>query len=609
MEPLDRIEDERLVLALRAGDQDAFGRLFDRWYDRVHDLARRVTRDDALAADVAQDAFLTAWQRLDRLEDPASFGGWVLRIARNRALDLVRAPAQARTRADEDMSAHVDEEATTGRLAEVDDPAAVAADHEVQELVWSAAATLGERDLTALDLSLRHGLEPAEIGEVLGINRNAANQLVHRMKGRLATAVRSRVLWRGGRPSCGVLQAALEAEGIDAFDARAVKVADRHAGTCTDCAKRRDLRLDPAQLFAAVPIVAVPAVFKAEAASALTAAGVPMQGSAAVGVGAPGADAGGANAGADGGSSVDGGSADGGPSDGGPGTEGSGDVGSADSPSGAGQETVGDTGAGDASTSAATAPGGPSGETSAMTEVVAPRSADGPPTDGVTEDWAAPASDDDGDDEAPAGRNRRRALVLGGVALLLLGAVLTALVLGGSDGDGEADDASGILVTDDEPVGTTTAPTTTEPAPTTTTEPQISVVVTPGGGPDGSGGDPVEDPPVVPDPGSNPPSNPPPPPPPPPPAPAPTGSVAVSPPTVPEVSTVRSTVSWSSGNATSVSISGPGLSSSAGSGAVQVCPGSLVGLTCTSAPGSYTYTLTVNGPGGTITRTATLTVA
>ncbi len=278
MGPLDRAEDERLVLALRAGDQDAFGRLFDRWYDRVHELARRITRDDGLAADVAQDAFLAAWQRLDRLEDPASFGGWLLRIARNRALDVVRAPAHSRTEADEDVSLVADEQAVASRAAAMTDPALVAGDREVQDLVWSAAATLGERDLTALDLSLRHGLEPAEIGEVLGINRNAANQLVHRMKGRLATAVGCRVLWRGGSPACADLAGALEADGLDDFDTAAVKVADRHAATCADCSRRRETRLDPAKLFAAVPVAIAPALLKAKAAAALDAAGVPMGG-------------------------------------------------------------------------------------------------------------------------------------------------------------------------------------------------------------------------------------------------------------------------------------------------------------------------------------------
>ena len=512
MEPLDRVEDERLVRALRAGDQDAFGRLFDRWYDRVHDLARRITRDDALAADVAQDAFLAAWQRLDRLDDPASFGGWLLRIARNRALDVVRAPAQARTQADEEVTTTLDEQAASARLADLADPAAVAEDHEVQELVWSAAATLGERDLTALDLSLRHGLEPAEIGEVLGINRNAANQLVHRMKGRLATAVRSRVLWQGGRPACTELQALLEADGIDTFDAGAVRVADRHAGSCDACSRRRETRLDPAQLFAAVPIAVAPVLLKAKAAAALEAAGVPMGGSTCTGSG-----------------------------------------------NGRG---------------------------------------------------SAPAAADTGAATSRRGRRRRpsqRAVALTTVAVVVVAFVVAVLAVESLDHDDpiEAVEAAAVVTT------TTVEQERVERSgPTTTTAPEITITIEPDptdpATPPNEGTPPV----AVPDPGPTNPGGPPPqqPPPAPPPA-APTGSLTVSPSHLPPTpSAGGATLSWTTANANSVSVTGSGVSSSAPSGSQTVCPGSS-GSTCFPQPGTYTYVLTATGPGGTIQRTATLTVS
>ena len=511
MGPLDRAEDERLVLALRAGDQDAFGRLFDRWYDRVHELARRITRDDALAADVAQDAFLAAWQRLDRLDDPASFGGWLLRIARNRALDVVRSPAHTRTQADDDVSTLVDEAATGDRLVELGDPADVAGDREVQELIWSAAATLGERDLTALDLSLRHGLEPGEIGEVLGINRNAANQLVHRMRGRLATAIGSRVLWRGGQPACAELRAALAADGLDEFDARAVRVADRHAGSCEACTRRRESRLDPAQLFASVPVIAAPIVLKAKAAAALEAVGVPMGGSTGAGSGS--------------------------------GTGGAGAAGAA------------------------------------------------------------------GDVPQPQQRRRpsRRAVALGVVALVVIALVVAVLAVESLDHDGPTVAAEGA-------VG---VPVTTEaPATTTTTEQgRLTVETVPDPSTDGPTAPDSTDPVVTPDPGSGDPPPVVPPPPPPPPA-APSGSVSVAPatrpPTVPTAA--EAVVSWTSANGTSVSITGPGLSSSSASGSQRVCPGSVItdaaGNTfCVAPAGTYTYTLTVTGPGGSVQRSATLTVS
>ena len=64
-----RAEDARLVTAIRNGDPDAFGRLYDDWFDRVHDLAGRIVNDDDAAADIAQAAFVQAWRNLDSLQD------------------------------------------------------------------------------------------------------------------------------------------------------------------------------------------------------------------------------------------------------------------------------------------------------------------------------------------------------------------------------------------------------------------------------------------------------------------------------------------------------------------------------------------------------------
>jgi hypothetical protein len=59
-----------------------------------------------------------------------------------------------------------------------------------------------------------------------------------------------------------------------------VRVTDRHAAGCDECANRRRLRLDPAKMFAAIPIISIPAL-KSKAAYALSEAGVPMSGSQA----------------------------------------------------------------------------------------------------------------------------------------------------------------------------------------------------------------------------------------------------------------------------------------------------------------------------------------
>lgn len=270
-----RAEDAALVDAARAGDPEAFGTLYDRWFARVHDLAFRITRDEQAAADVVQDAFLSAWRALGDLEDPTAFGGWLLRITRNRAFNQGRSTARAQP-VDTETMAMIERTQAEDRVDELDEPARLAGDSELVALVWESVDALGERDAEVLDLSLRHGLSPAEVADVVGTNRNAANQMVHRARQRLGDAVRARVLWRGGEPQCGDLADVLRDAHVTRFDADAVRITTTHAETCELCSERRRLRLDPAALFSAVPMIGAPVLLKQKVAHALADAGVPM---------------------------------------------------------------------------------------------------------------------------------------------------------------------------------------------------------------------------------------------------------------------------------------------------------------------------------------------
>ena len=283
-------EDAEWVEAARSGDERAFGRLFDRWFDPVYDIAFRIVRDPDTAAEVAQDVFLAAWQGLDGLEQPGSFGGWVRRIARNRALN--RLDRERRSVPDGEQAA-----ATLDRAAPDVDLTAALGEREQRELVWAAASALGERDASVLDLHLRHGLGAAEIAGELGVTPNNAHQLLFRLKGKLGGAIRAWVLWRGAGRGCGELDRAISDAGLTTFGPEAVRVIGRHAQGCAGCSERQELRLAPEALFAAMPIVAAPPLLKAEAAAALGRAGVPMAGSS-TGISGDG-DAGGAAGGDD----------------------------------------------------------------------------------------------------------------------------------------------------------------------------------------------------------------------------------------------------------------------------------------------------------------------
>lgn len=87
--PSHAAEDADLVREAQRGDQSAFAQLYDRYARVIHGvLLARVPRDDV--DDLVQDVFLSAWNRLTVLRDPAAFGGWLTIIARNRATDFHR---------------------------------------------------------------------------------------------------------------------------------------------------------------------------------------------------------------------------------------------------------------------------------------------------------------------------------------------------------------------------------------------------------------------------------------------------------------------------------------------------------------------------------------
>ena len=270
-------DDDQLVLAAQSGDPDAFGVLFDRWFDRVFDVAYRIVRDQEVAAEVTQDVFLVAWTHMSAIRQPASFGGWLLRTVQNRAINRLERERRSIAVGDDVMDLHAGHDRSHIDLVEG------LHQSEQADLVWAAADALGARDASVLDLHLRHGLDAPELAEALGVTVNNAHQLLFRLRKRLATALRGWVLWRGGEPACPELATGLRTADITSFGPAAVARIERHANGCTRCVGRGAQRFAPEAMFAAGPLVAVAPWLKAQVVAALVSAGVPMQGSAEVG--------------------------------------------------------------------------------------------------------------------------------------------------------------------------------------------------------------------------------------------------------------------------------------------------------------------------------------
>ncbi len=82
--------DETLVMLTLAGEQRAYEVLVRRYQKLVIASAISVTKRQFMAEDAAQDAFVTAWMKLNTLQEPQKYGAWVCRIAKNCALNMLK---------------------------------------------------------------------------------------------------------------------------------------------------------------------------------------------------------------------------------------------------------------------------------------------------------------------------------------------------------------------------------------------------------------------------------------------------------------------------------------------------------------------------------------
>ncbi|MBA3396918.1 MAG: sigma-70 family RNA polymerase sigma factor [Deltaproteobacteria bacterium] len=152
------VELATVVLAARRGDRAAFAELYRRFSRAVHGVVlARVSYGEA--ADVLQDVFASALERLPQLAEPAAFPGWILAIARNRAIDHVRGRRP------------------TDELPELPGPPSRAA--EVAQ-VLTALRALPETYQETLILRLVEGMTGPEIAEQTGLSPGSVRVNLHR---------------------------------------------------------------------------------------------------------------------------------------------------------------------------------------------------------------------------------------------------------------------------------------------------------------------------------------------------------------------------------------------------------------------------------------------
>src|SRR5215203_5080808 len=155
---LAHLSDEAVVALVARSDDTALAELYDRYGRVAYGLARRIVRDEALAQDAVQEAFLAVWRTAGRfVPERAKASTWILTLVHRRAVDLVR--REERRRAES--------------LELAPEPSVQAADDDAwlrlrRERVQGALRQLSDPQREALELAYYGGFTQSELAERLG---------------------------------------------------------------------------------------------------------------------------------------------------------------------------------------------------------------------------------------------------------------------------------------------------------------------------------------------------------------------------------------------------------------------------------------------------------
>jgi RNA polymerase sigma factor (sigma-70 family) len=155
---LAHLSDEALVALVARSDESALAELYDRIGGTAYGLAHRVLRDEALAEDAVQEAFLGLWRSAGSfIPERAKASTWILTLVHRRAVDLVRREQRRRAEPLEGAPEPSEGSAEEAAWLRLD-----------RERVQTALASLPDQQREAIELAYYGGFTQSELADRLG---------------------------------------------------------------------------------------------------------------------------------------------------------------------------------------------------------------------------------------------------------------------------------------------------------------------------------------------------------------------------------------------------------------------------------------------------------
>jgi RNA polymerase sigma factor (sigma-70 family) len=243
--------DAQLVSAYLDGDRTALASIYDKYAAGLYDTAAAMLSDRHDAADMVQDVFCIAAERLNQLRDPDRLKPWLYAVLRN---EVYRRTKKRKRATPTDFQAE-----TTPDVVAAFDPnadGAAASYDELADLVRSAAAGLDERDRLVLELSVRQGLTGTDLADALGVTPEQSYTLVHRMRDRIEKSLGAFTVAKMGSKECNELATIISGWNGE-FSILIRKRVARHIDDCSICERTRS-KYAPLALFGAAPVFLLP---------------------------------------------------------------------------------------------------------------------------------------------------------------------------------------------------------------------------------------------------------------------------------------------------------------------------------------------------------------
>src|SRR4051794_34162711 len=226
-------DEQKLVAAVRRGDDRAFEALYERYQRRIHAYVLGMVKDHQRAEDVTQEVFVSALRRMRATERPIAFKPWIYEIAKNACIDQFRRSKRA-----DEVSMDADDglaPSDYGRLVSPEPvpDAALAAKQQLDDLC-GAFGGLSDAHHEILVLRELEGLSYREIGERMGMSRPAVESTLFRARRRLTEEYDD--LASGQR--CLRIQSIIAGAGSGRLGARDTRRLARHVAHCQPCRRQ-----------------------------------------------------------------------------------------------------------------------------------------------------------------------------------------------------------------------------------------------------------------------------------------------------------------------------------------------------------------------------------